>query len=128
MNDFAVWYTPGVAAPCRAIQEDEDLAYEYTSRGNTVAVISDSTRPSVGEIASSEASTLPSSAARGVKGLPWGPAANKTSLVFTIALTYASIELPRAVAAKLVEALAENLAKAAEIERVLQTRRKPATA
>ncbi|MGD2147871.1 MAG: malate dehydrogenase, partial [Anaerolineae bacterium] len=44
VNDFAVWYTPGVAAPCRAIQENEDLAYEYTSRGNTVAVISDSTR------------------------------------------------------------------------------------
>jgi len=44
VKDFAVWYTPGVAAPCRAIQENEDLAYEYTSRGNTVAVISDSTR------------------------------------------------------------------------------------
>jgi len=44
VNDFAVWYTPGVAAPCRAIQENEALAYEYTSRGNTVAVISDSTR------------------------------------------------------------------------------------
>jgi malate dehydrogenase (oxaloacetate-decarboxylating) len=44
VNDFSVWYTPGVAAPCRAIQDNEDLAYEYTSRGNTVAVISDSTR------------------------------------------------------------------------------------
>jgi malate dehydrogenase (oxaloacetate-decarboxylating) len=44
VKDFSVWYTPGVAAPCRAIQENEDLAYEYTSRGNTVAVISDSTR------------------------------------------------------------------------------------
>jgi malate dehydrogenase (oxaloacetate-decarboxylating) len=44
VDDFAVWYTPGVAAPCRAIQDNEDLAYEYTSRGNTVAVISDSTR------------------------------------------------------------------------------------
>ena len=26
VNDFAIWYTPGVAAPCRAIQEDEELA------------------------------------------------------------------------------------------------------
>ena len=43
-DDFAVWYTPGVAAPCRAIQDDEDLAYEYTNKGNTVAVVSDSTR------------------------------------------------------------------------------------
>ena len=26
LDDFAIWYTPGVAAPCRAIHEDEDLA------------------------------------------------------------------------------------------------------
>ncbi|MGD8902844.1 MAG: malate dehydrogenase, partial [Anaerolineae bacterium] len=37
VDDFAVWYTPGVAAPCRAIQEDPDLAYEYSSKSNTVA-------------------------------------------------------------------------------------------
>jgi malate dehydrogenase (oxaloacetate-decarboxylating) len=43
-EDFAIWYTPGVAAPCRAIHEDEDLVYEYTNKGNTVAVISDGTR------------------------------------------------------------------------------------
>jgi malate dehydrogenase (oxaloacetate-decarboxylating) len=43
-DDFAIWYTPGVAAPCRAIHEDEDLVYEYTNKGNTVAVISDGTR------------------------------------------------------------------------------------
>ena len=43
-EDFSVWYTPGVAAPCRAIQDNPDLAYEYTSKRNTVAVISDSTR------------------------------------------------------------------------------------
>ena len=28
-NDFAIWYTPGVAAPCRAIAEDPELVYEY---------------------------------------------------------------------------------------------------
>ena len=44
LDDFAIWYTPGVAAPCRAIQENEDLAYEYTNKGNTVAVVSDGTR------------------------------------------------------------------------------------
>ena len=44
MKDFAVWYTPGVAAPCKAIQADRDKAYEYTSKWNTVAVVSDGTR------------------------------------------------------------------------------------
>jgi malate dehydrogenase (oxaloacetate-decarboxylating) len=44
IKDFAVWYTPGVAAPCKAIQADRDKAYEYTSKWNTVAVVSDGTR------------------------------------------------------------------------------------
>ncbi|MEA3346274.1 MAG: NADP-dependent malic enzyme [Chloroflexota bacterium] len=44
LDDFGIWYTPGVAEPCRAIHEDEDLVYEYTNKGNTVAVISDGTR------------------------------------------------------------------------------------
>ena len=43
-NDFAIWYTPGVAAPCRAIAQDPELAYEYTNKWNTVAVVSDGTR------------------------------------------------------------------------------------
>ena len=43
-NDFAIWYTPGVAAPCREIQEDIDKAYDHTNKGNFVAVISDGTR------------------------------------------------------------------------------------
>jgi len=43
-NDFAIWYTPGVAASCRAIAEDVELAYEHTSKWNTVAVVSDGTR------------------------------------------------------------------------------------
>jgi malate dehydrogenase (oxaloacetate-decarboxylating) len=43
-NDFAVWYTPGVAAPCRAIAENPDLVYEHTHKWNTVAVVSDGTR------------------------------------------------------------------------------------
>jgi len=43
-NDFAIWYTPGVAAPCRAIEEDPEKAYDYTNKWNTVAVVSDGTR------------------------------------------------------------------------------------
>lgn len=43
-NDFAIWYTPGVAAPCRAIQADPELVYEHTNKWNTVAVVSDGTR------------------------------------------------------------------------------------
>lgn len=44
INDFSIWYTPGVAAPCRAIQHDTDKVYDYTSKWNTIAVISDGTR------------------------------------------------------------------------------------
>ena len=43
-NDFAIWYTPGVAAPCKKIQEDKELAYEMTNKWNFVAVISDGSR------------------------------------------------------------------------------------
>ncbi len=43
-NDFAIWYTPGVAKPCMAIHENPELVYEYTNKWNTVAVISDGTR------------------------------------------------------------------------------------
>ncbi len=43
-NDFAIWYTPGVAEPCRAIQKDKEKVYDYTNKWNTVAVVSDGTR------------------------------------------------------------------------------------
>jgi malate dehydrogenase (oxaloacetate-decarboxylating) len=43
-NDFAIWYTPGVAAPCKEINQDRDKVYEYTNKGNFVAVISDGSR------------------------------------------------------------------------------------
>lgn len=43
-HDLAIVYTPGVAAPCLAIKEDEDKSLELTWRGNAVAVISDGTR------------------------------------------------------------------------------------
>lgn len=44
VDDFAIWYTPGVAEPCRAIQRDKALVDEYTNKWNTVAVVSDGTR------------------------------------------------------------------------------------
>ena len=44
IDDFAIWYTPGVAAPCRDIQQDPEMVYQHTSKGNTIAVISDGTR------------------------------------------------------------------------------------
>jgi malate dehydrogenase (oxaloacetate-decarboxylating) len=44
INDFAIWYTPGVAAPCRAIEAEPEKVYDYTNKWNTVAVISDGTR------------------------------------------------------------------------------------
>lgn len=42
-EDLTIAYTPGVAEPCMAIEKDENLAYEYTRKGNLVAVITDGT-------------------------------------------------------------------------------------
>ena len=42
--DFASYYSPGVAAPCRAIQADESRVNEFTGRWNTIAVVTDGTR------------------------------------------------------------------------------------
>lgn len=43
-HDLAVAYTPGVAEPCKDIKENKDLSFEYTCRGNMVAIITDGTR------------------------------------------------------------------------------------
>lgn len=42
-DELTLAYTPGVAAPCTAIAGDPSLAYEYTMKGNAVAVVSDGT-------------------------------------------------------------------------------------
>ena len=39
-RDLSRAYSPGVAAPCLAIHKDPDAVYDYTARGNLVAVIS----------------------------------------------------------------------------------------
>lgn len=44
MDDFAIWYTPGVAAPCKAIASRPDRVYEHTNKGNTIAIVTDGTR------------------------------------------------------------------------------------
>ncbi len=41
--DLSLAYSPGVAEPCREIDKDKDLSYEYTNRGNLVAVASNGT-------------------------------------------------------------------------------------
>lgn len=40
-EDLAIAYTPGVAEPCKVIAKDKELAYKYTWKSNTVAVVSD---------------------------------------------------------------------------------------
>lgn len=40
-EDLAIAYTPGVAEPCKVIVKDKELAYKYTWKSNTVAVVSD---------------------------------------------------------------------------------------
>ncbi len=42
-RDLSLAYSPGVAAPCLAIAEDPDKSYEYTTKGNLVAVITNGT-------------------------------------------------------------------------------------
>ena len=42
-RDLSLAYSPGVAAPCLAIHKDPDAVYDYTARGNLVAVISNGT-------------------------------------------------------------------------------------
>lgn len=42
--DLSLAYTPGVAEPCKEIQTDKDLSFEYTCRGNMVGVVTDGTR------------------------------------------------------------------------------------
>ena len=44
LRDFALWYTPGVAAVSRAIAEDPDRAFELTGRWNTIAIVTDGSR------------------------------------------------------------------------------------
>ncbi len=44
LEDFAIWYTPGVAASSRAIAADPELVWSHTNRANSIAIVSDGTR------------------------------------------------------------------------------------
>ena len=44
VDDFAIWYTPGVASACMDIKAHPEKVYEHTNKGNMVAVVSDGTR------------------------------------------------------------------------------------
>ncbi|MCD6318383.1 NADP-dependent malic enzyme [Candidatus Aerophobetes bacterium] len=43
-EDFSIWYTPGVAGPCRAIYKDKNNVFKYTNKGNSIAIVSDGSR------------------------------------------------------------------------------------
>lgn len=43
-DDFAIWYTPGVAAPCRDIQASPEKVWDHTNKANAIAVVSDGSR------------------------------------------------------------------------------------
>ncbi|HEC81770.1 MAG TPA: NADP-dependent malic enzyme [Thermoplasmatales archaeon] len=43
-DDFSIWYTPGVAEPCKDIAKNPDKVFEHTNKANFVAVVSDGTR------------------------------------------------------------------------------------
>ncbi len=43
-DDFAVWYTPGVADPCKEIQKNPEKVFDLTNKWNNVAIVTDGTR------------------------------------------------------------------------------------
>jgi len=44
LDDFGIWYTPGVAVPCKEIHENPSKVYEYTNKANAIAIVSDGSR------------------------------------------------------------------------------------
>ncbi len=51
IDDFAIWYTPGVAQPCLEIKKDPEKVWSVTNKWNQVAVVTDGTRVlSLGDI------------------------------------------------------------------------------
>ncbi len=43
-SDFGIWYTPGVAEPCKIIRKKKEAVYDHTNKWNNVAVVSDGSR------------------------------------------------------------------------------------
>jgi malate dehydrogenase (oxaloacetate-decarboxylating) len=44
IKDFAIWYTPGVAEPCKDIQQNPEMVFEHTNKANMVGIVTDGTR------------------------------------------------------------------------------------
>ncbi len=44
LEDFSIWYSPGVAAPCRAIRADPALVFEHSNKANSIAIVTDGSR------------------------------------------------------------------------------------
>ncbi len=44
IKDFAIWYTPGVAEPCKDIHQNPAMVFEHTNKANMVGVVTDGTR------------------------------------------------------------------------------------
>mgnify|MGYP005838436617 CR=1 FL=1 len=44
LDDFGIWYTPGVAAPCKEIHENPAKVYDYTNKANAIAIVTDGSR------------------------------------------------------------------------------------
>jgi malate dehydrogenase (oxaloacetate-decarboxylating) len=44
LDDFSIWYTPGVAAVSLAVSKNPDLSFEYTNRWNTLCILTDGSR------------------------------------------------------------------------------------
>lgn len=43
-DDFAIWYTPGVAEACESIESNPEAVYEFTNKWNTIAIVTDGSR------------------------------------------------------------------------------------
>jgi malate dehydrogenase (oxaloacetate-decarboxylating) len=44
IQDFAIWYTPGVAEPCMEIYRNPEKVFDYTNKANMVGIVTDGTR------------------------------------------------------------------------------------
>jgi malate dehydrogenase (oxaloacetate-decarboxylating) len=44
LDDFSIWYTPGVGAVSKAIESNPELSFQYTNRWNTIAIATDGSR------------------------------------------------------------------------------------
>ena len=58
-RDLALAYSPGVAVPVKKISENPEAAYDYTSKGNLVAVISNTCEYSIASASSSPSCDMP---------------------------------------------------------------------